>query len=232
MGGFKNIVLLLLFVMSCTPSSGEYLKDTTEHTIAYVSSFTSNATRLSREATVKILAFDSRGNRIGGSGAYVKYKQHHFVLTAAHVVDAGDSALVISDREKVIAEVVYINTETDIAVLRIEGLFTRRPLVWRPTGTLVGTPVVYTGFPNNTGLLSIQGTVSGFVGKNIILDSYAWGGSSGSVVLDKRGRIIGIVSAIDIGYAFGKYPQLLEDVVLIASIQNLKEEDLLDSLSN
>ena len=66
----------------------------------------------------------------------------------------------------------------------------------------------------------------------MILHSYAWSGASGSAVLDRKGRIVGVLSAVDIGYAFGAIPQIVEDVVIVVPIHRLKIEDLLLSLSN
>ena len=230
MGGLKNI--FLLFVLSCTPTNGVQIGDMAEQTIEYVSRSTSSTVKLSRESTVKILAFSARGTQVSGTGAYVKYKGYHFVLTAAHVVSGGDSALVVSGDEKILAEVAYLDAVNDIAVLRLEGIFTRRPLLWNKASTRVGTRTIYTGFPNNYSHLTVEWCVSGFTEKYIVLHSYAWSGSSGSVVLSERGRIVGIVSAVDVGYVPGMFPQLVEDIVLVAPIEALKESDLIDCLSN
>ena len=80
--------------------------------------------------------------------------------------------------------------------------------------------------------MTVKGYVSGFSGSDIVLHSYAWSGASGSVVLDDRGRIVGVLTAVSIGYGFGYAPQIIEDLVIITPIQSLKEEDLILSLSN
>ena len=51
------------------------------------------------------------------------------------------------------------------------------------------------------------------------------------MVLDSKGKIVGVVSAVDIGYAFHGMPQIVEDIVVVAPIRSLDEEELLDSLS-
>ncbi len=230
--GFIKKIFWLLLVSSCTPSDGDSLKSTTEGAIEYISMSTTNAVDLSREATVKISSFSRDGRPVSGSGAYVKYRKHYFVLTAAHVVEGGPSALVISKSEKVVADVVYLDEASDIAVLKLHGLFTRNPLAWRPVEVNVGAELTYTGFPNGQNNLTMQGTVSGFSGNRIVMHSYAWSGSSGSVVINRRGQLVGIVSAIEIGYAFGMIPQLIEDMVLVSPIKSLNEEVLLASLSS
>ena len=232
MEGLKSIFLILLLFLGCTPTQGGAIGEAAEQTFEYVSRNISSASESSRGSTVKIYAYTRNGTQVSGSGAYVKYKNHHFVLTAAHVVADGTTALVVSGDEKIISDVVYIDALADIAVLRVEGFFTRKPLHWSKSKARVGTRTLYTGFPNRFDHLTIHGIVSGFKDGYIVLHSYAWSGSSGSVVLDERGRIVGIVSAIDVGIVPGLFPQLIEDIVLVSPIHSLKEEDLIRCLSS
>ena len=232
MGGLKRLFLVLLLSLGCSPDNGEYLKTKTEETFEYVSRATSRVVDLSREASVKVAVHSLNGDKTEGSGAYLKYKGHHLVLTAAHVVEGNHTALIIAGKERVIADVVYYDEYNDIAILRLEGLFTRKPLTWRLSDVTIGEKVVYTGFPNGYDALSIQGVTSGFSGSKIVLHSYAWYGSSGSAVLDEKGRIVGGVSAIDIGYAFFELPQIVEDIVIVAPIRSVREDVLLDALSS
>jgi len=232
MWDFKNIILFFILCLGCTFSNSEQVRTVAEGAFEHVSMSSSTALELSREAAVEIVARNQDGIRVRGTGAYIKYKQHHFILTAGHVVAGSDVVRVSSGREVVIAEVVYMDIVSDIAVLRIEGLFTRKPLKWRPTGVEIGTEVLYTGFPSGYKNMTVKGYVSSFSGGNIILHSYAWSGASGSVVLDNKGRIVGVLTAVGIGYAFDYVPQIVEDVVLVTPIQNLKEEDLTLFLSN
>jgi S1-C subfamily serine protease len=232
MGGLKGLILIFAMLASCTPSNGVVIADKAEQTIEHVSRSTTSVIQQSRDAAVEILSHDVYGNPIGGTGAYVKYKKHHFVLTAAHVVSNSDLAMVSYGKEKIIAEVVYCDEEADIAVLKIEGMFTRKPLMWRTAAPRVGAEVVYTGYPNGHKDLTIEGRVGGYTGTDLIIHSYAWSGSSGSVVLDHRGRIVGVLSAVDIGRAFGAIPQIVEDIVIVIPVQKLKIEDLVLSLSN
>mgnify|MGYP003653154368 CR=1 FL=1 len=214
MGVLKSLILISL--LGCTPSGGAAIVDNAERTVEYVSRSTASVIEQSRESSVEILSYDSEGGQIGGSGAYVRYKNNYFILTAAHVVAESSMAMVSHGDEKIIAKVLYFNHETDLAILGIEGMFTREPLMWRTADPAIGDEVVYTGYPN--GYPSLH--------------SYAWSGASGSAVLDRKGRIVGVLSAVDIGYAFGAIPQIVEDVVIVVPIHRLKIEDLLLSLSN
>ena len=60
-------------------------------------------------------------------------------------------------------------------------------------------PVVYTGYPNATGPMTVHGRIMGFIEGILYVNMYAWSGASGSGVFDKDGNIIGIVSALEVG---------------------------------
>ena len=54
--------------------------------------------------------------------------------------------------------------------------------------------IFYTGYPNNTGPLTLGGRIAGFSDSGFIyIDSYAWTGSSGAGVFDQDGNLIGII---------------------------------------
>ena len=82
--------------------------------------------------------------------------------------------------------------------------------------SLIGLDVNFTGFPNSRDLISIRGRVSGIENRSkfLLLHSYAWMGSSGSVVYDKDGSLLGVLSAVDVGHRFG--PQIIEDIVHVS----------------
>ena len=94
---------------------------------------------------------------------------------------------------------------------------------------VIGGEVLYTGFPNMYDSLTIEGYISGTHSGRLVMHSYAWGGASGSVVLNQHGAIIGIVSAIDIGHGVAGIPQLVEDLVIVVPVSELKIKDLYDS---
>ena len=85
---------------------------------------------------------------------------------------------------------------------------------WKRTYSLLNK-LVYTGYPNTVGPLTIDGEVSGFAGTDYLyMLSYAWQGSSGSGVFDKNGKYIGYVVAIDVGQTEHGV-QILQNVVLV-----------------
>tara|TARA_R100000664_G_C2651602_1_gene71998 strand:- start:224 stop:514 length:291 start_codon:yes stop_codon:yes gene_type:complete len=94
----------------------------------------------------------------------------------------------------------------------------------------MGESAIYAGYPNSHDLLLFFGRVAGRAGESLIMHSYAWMGSSGSVVVNMKGRIIGVLTAVDVGM-FGPNPQIIEDVVWVSSIAKVDDTKLQSILS-
>ena len=194
------------------------------------------AHKISRNAAVMVHVQQSAG-RYRGTGTYFKYKGHHIVITAAHIwVEnppkmLSDAALIASPEEKVIGQVVYFDPYTDIAILKIPALESRKPakLVRDPQYS-VGETVVYSGFPGQNSLLTFEGELAGDgYGTDLAMHSMAWGGSSGSGVFDSDGRFVGVVSSTMVGRAFFG-PQLVGTIVYVAPANLIDMRYLRDNL--
>jgi len=230
MGVFKKLfVIIILLLLSCSTYIEGVPASPNSKEVEYVSVKRDSILKKSRDASVEVSSYDYYGNLVSGSGAYVKYKDRYYILTAAHVVSGSSVAMVSYGSEKIIAEVFYCDDVSDIALLSLEGMFTRTALNWKVASPKIGGRVLYTGFPNMYDNLTIEGYISGTHSGRLILHSYAWGGASGSVVLDRRGGIVGIVSAIDIGHGVSGHAQLVEDLVVVVPISEIKIKDLYDS---
>ena len=207
MGVLKKLFLVvILLLLACPSKVEEATASDNVKQLEYVSIKRNNALRKSRAS-----------------------RNEYFVLTAAHVVAGSKVAMVSYGKEKIIAEVFYIDETSDIALLSLEGMFTRTALQWRTAHPVIGGHVIYTGFPNMYDNLTIEGYISGSHSGRLVMHSYAWGGASGSVVLNQHGAIVGVVSAIDIGHGVAGHPQLVEDLVIVIPISELKIKDLYDS---
>ena len=169
----------------------------------------------SRKAAVKVLRPLENGH---GSGTYMLMHGRYVVVTAAHVV--GDATVMFvegRDDERVVGISVYTDAASDLAVLVIPRLETRSPIPFRPkkrATNLVGAQVNYTGFPSHHDLLTIRGDVASLERGMIVVNMFGWFGSSGSGVYDVHGRLVGVVSGIDIGYWMVPLP--LHSVVWVA----------------
>jgi len=171
-----------------------------------------------------------------GSGNYFKWKGFYIVVTAAHVVQNLTSATVSElDGGEVEAKVMYRDDVNDVAVLLLpHPLRTRNPLklkIHEPKN-LLGMKVFYTGNPNFNSLMSLDGRVASFgpLGR-YYMQGFAWFGSSGSCVFDRKGRFVAIVTAMD-HYMEGKDMHPLENLVLIIPASTLSLDLLQTALED
>jgi len=77
------------------------------------------------------------------------------------------------------------------------------------------------------GLLTIKGYVAGYDSYMTVIHSYVWKGASGSLVLDGRGKIVGVISAVSIGTDITNFPTIVEDIGLVVPVYAV--EDFLKS---
>lgn len=172
-----------------------------------------------------------------GTGTYFTYKGYTFVLTAAHVVDEHETALIISDHNTLYGDVVLCDKQNDLAVIKVEDLGIEA-LRWKPAEKVpgVGTDVYFVSYPSSHDKLSIRGEVAGYWdnGSNFyfLVHGYGWPGSSGAGIFNSRGQIVGTLTAVEVGSLGGRYPyQAIEDIVWMKPITLLDQRLLLAELS-
>ena len=155
-----------------------------------------------------------------GTGTVVKYKKRTFVITAKHVVPAGEESITIS-KGSIFSHVRVLHRDQvkDLAVLEVDSNIEIEPYDLNfPKGDIdIGDDVGYCGHPNRADLACFTGKVSGFSNGYINIHSYAFSGASGSLVIDRKGRAVGVLSAIEVGGFFGM-PVPLESVVWVVPI--------------
>ena len=201
--------------------------DSQEQVSKYHSVSYKKAVKKSRDSAVRLISIDAGSGHVSTfSGTYVKSYGSYFIVTVAHgmVGTCEFTKVVYAEQLYDCLKMIEKNDTLDYAVIQVEPIPTRTAIAmprdlpknqqWKQAFSL-HNKVVYTGYPNSIGPLSISGHVSGANGTNFIyLNSYAWEGSSGSGVFDSRGRFIGYVIAIDVGATdFGV--QVLNNVVLV-----------------
>jgi len=231
---FSNLMIFMCFSMifmtsGCDARSSEMLFSATKEVdYSYLSykvksdSVTTHAGQVSRNSAVQVRIEYPQAS-IRGSGTYFKYKGHKMVVTAAHLYALGGGiplqgeATIVTPHEKVTGKLVYIDKISDIAIFKVPTLDSRKAAKFRRTGSYkIGSNVVYSGFPGANSLLTIPGTLSGTgFGTDLAMNSFAWGGSSGSGVFDENGRFVGVVVSIMLARGW-QGPQLVGSVVYIA----------------
>ena len=166
-----------------------------------------------------------------GTGTLFSHDDGIYVLTAAHVLrNFENNDLLVSiyyEGEEQGAVIAYRNSEEDVAILLTSKMDSRTPvrLRFRNRQVNVGDRAGYCGFPNRRDLACFSGMVSLSNSNLVNVHSYAWKGASGSLVIDKRGRIIGILSAIEVGNFMG-IPSLIEDLLWIKPLSS----EILDNI--
>ena len=185
-----------------------------------------------RDAVVEIFN-PYRGVR--GTGTYFKYEGYHIVLTAAHVINGADVVEISAPSGESVRGLVVLSDNrqpNDIAVLVIRSeLMTRVPMdlkLRKKIHQAIGEDVVYTGDPGHHRQLTIFGNISGIQEDgSVIMHSYAWPGASGSSVFDSKGRLVGILKAVDVNRSrMSPFPQITEDMVWLSPGWLLSLEDL------
>jgi len=169
------------------------------------------------------------------SGTYFTFGGKHYVLTTAHGIFGQCENIVAFHFEETARCVRYakFDHERDYVIFEIEGMSTRTPIkIPHALATLAKNynildKTYYTGYPNRVGPTTWTGNISGFDGDYLIIQSYAWPGSSGSGVFDEKGKLIGIIVAIDVGQSEYGY-QVLNNSLIVVPIWHVDFDSLME----
>ena len=174
-------------------------------------------------SNVRVLSLNKQTLGISSlSGVYFKYGGSYYVLTSAHGIVGECDTLIASYGQNGVPceEIVAIDVETDYAIFKVGEIENRTPvkipqaLAHLKKSFNILDKVYYTGYPNSIGPTTWTGTIAGFSGDYVIVQSYAWSGASGSGVFDEKGELIGIIMANDVGVTKFGY-QVLNNFVLV-----------------
>tara|TARA_Y100000592_G_C5480411_1_gene325103 strand:- start:2424 stop:2999 length:576 start_codon:yes stop_codon:yes gene_type:complete len=167
-----------------------------------------------------------------GSGNYFKIGKHKFIITAGHVIYDASAVFILDSGEPVFLEVAYIDPYSDLAIMiPSRELFESKAVEYRnyKKQDILGKTVNYTGYPSDLPKTSFTGTVSYSGIGYAIIQSYAVPGSSGSIVFDNSGKVIGVVSAVKIGhYGLSIFPRLEENVVFVERMIEFNRKDIVE----
>lgn len=187
------------------------------------------------KSSLRIVSMNSEYERSGhGSGNYFKIGSNKFVLTAAHLVEA-DSTLWAEDTEKyVLLFPIYVDYENDIAIL-VPSLDLSGPKAINykinKRDNLTGLSVVYAGYPADSDLSLFNGMVSSCSQTSCSMQAFALPGSSGSVIFDNGGRVLGLVSAVKMGFnGMSPFPEMYPSLVFFARVNELDRDRIRELL--
>ena len=223
---------MLLFLFACVMP----MLDTSDDTIIdNTDQLTYSVSKLDRSINSSVKLVIKDGNARGhASGNYFKYGKHRFILTAAHVVDSGE-VRAEDGLESLKTEVLWVDHDRDIAIIRPMGkLNATRPVKFKINydNNKVGSIVRYAGYPSELGKMVLQGMVAKEEKFNLVLQSFALPGSSGSVIFDKKGRAMAVLSAVSVQMnPWVGIPELAENVVYAGRLDFMDRHFLKEVLS-
>lgn len=177
------------------------------------------------KSSLKILSIDKDGLEVGhGSGNYFSIGQHKFIISAAHIIEDGLDNVVQEGDFRVKLQVVKKFEELDIVILMPgRELKTTKAVDYRTTKKLdiTGDAVVYAGYPAELDKSVFNGSIASSGLTSLMMQSFALPGASGSVVFDNKGMVVGVLSAIKIGYSnVSPFPQLHPGLVFVNRLRN------------
>ena len=139
-----------------------------------------------------------------GSGIIIN--PNGYILTNNHVIKDADKILVLlQDGREALAKVIGIDRETDLAVLKIDLNELETITIGDPSQAMVGDVVLAIGNPYGFGHTVTQGIISATGRHGLELTTYENfiqtdaainPGNSGGALVDARGRLLGISTAI------------------------------------
>jgi len=173
-----------------------------------------------------------RSSKGWGTGTLFNLNGTVIAITAAHVVDDDMTVLLVDTNNNTVifGDVIYNDHESDIAIIITSEIGRGLPLKFQHNVSGVGTDIFSVAHPNMHSKMLMRGEVVGYENnlRNffILLQGFAWQGSSGASVFDEEGNLVGILSAIDVGRTGKKSVQLIPDVVWVKPAQLIDLEKL------
>ena len=239
MAGRSKLLLLIILLIACSGllyskapalrTYHDFIRQEQANKILISSILSPRETSTISMSANSVVRIMSRGERgiASSTGTILEHEGNYYVLSVAHgILSDCENSIVWTGSMSLVPceEMIVIDRVMDYSIMKIDNPGLSTPIKikdvlpnprWHRRHYSLMNRVYYTGFPNSIGPLTITGNISGFADDgHVYISAYAWSGSSGSSVFTHDGKLIGLVTAIDIGNTpFG--PQVLEDVVIM-----------------
>ena len=166
------------------------------------------------------------------SGTYFVANGNHYVITVHHGIHGPCWLVTIIHEDNYYSCKRYVEMDetNDYAIIEVDGpISSREPILipqdlplgdeWERSYSILNN-IIYTGYPNTIGPLTLRGDVVGYGDEYLYVFSHAYGGASGSGGFTKEGKYIGYVVAIDVG-STELGVDVLENIVIVAPTFNV-----------
>tara|TARA_R110002051_G_scaffold233135_2_gene294711 strand:- start:1277 stop:1996 length:720 start_codon:yes stop_codon:yes gene_type:complete len=228
-GGLSLILVLLVGLTSCTGSAPNSQNNFTSRLSAqYFSKIYLNISeRRARSAVVKVSPLLSPGH---GTGTYFDMFGKKVVITAKHVSQGHEKMLVVAPSgEAVVAKLIYEDALLDYSVLLVPEMVTRESILYAPIQfdpkDLIGSRLSYVGYPAQHKMFMSRGYISGYEEGYLLVNMYGWFGSSGAVLFNDLGEVVGIVTGLG-----SEQGQIMENIVWATPIYKIDNKALRKSV--
>lgn len=185
----------------------EEIQDTLTHLAEQVTPTVVNISPIRQTSTLRGMP-RQRGPLVPGTGSGVIVSDDGYIVTNNHVVgeDSTEAEVRLSDKTKLIAQVVGRDQDTDLALLKVETDRQLHKAPWGNSSSLkVGQWVLAVGNPMGLDRTVTLGVVSGIGRERLNLSRYENfiqtdaainPGNSGGPLFNLRGEVVGINTAI------------------------------------
>ena len=228
-GGLSLILVLLVGLTSCTGNAPNSQNNFTSRLSAqYFSKIYLNISeRRARSAVVKVSPLLSPGH---GTGTYFEMFGKKVVITAKHVSKGHEKMLVVAPSgEAVVGKLIYEDVLLDYSVLLVPNMETRESILYSPIQfdpkDLIGSRLSYVGYPAQHKMFMSRGYISGYEEGYLLVNMYGWFGSSGSILFNDLGEVVGIVTGIG-----SEQGQIMENIVWATPIYEINNKALRKSV--
>tara|TARA_R110000868_G_scaffold225958_6_gene478294 strand:- start:302 stop:964 length:663 start_codon:yes stop_codon:yes gene_type:complete len=210
----NNILFSLLMIISDTSNA-----DFTDMGSNLIHEDAEDGLRLAFESSVRIISVSGGGTSYG-SGNLFTHEGEQYIITANHVIE-GTLFLDILEKNGTSGGgyVLVSNSELDLAIVKpykkLSGTYAVK--FEHSKDNRLGKKVFHCGHPLGVPFNLSKGMITGYETGGYIIDSISLPGTSGSVVFDEDGKVIGVVVSIA---SIGKPPnvQLIEGIVRVVPI--------------
>ena len=188
------------------------------------------------KSSLKIVSLDENNKEVGhGSGNYFKIGGNHFIISASHLVKDDDILWAHDHDNYIMLLLIHNDVDNDIAILvpyrKLENI---TPINYSLNNkkNILGSSVVYAGFPADINQSVFSGMVSKVSSKGFSMQGFALPGSSGSVVFDNSGKVMGVVSAVKVGYnGLSPFPEMYPTLVYVSRLNQYSRKRMKEMMA-